>query len=254
MWATFSRECGVFALPSMVNGEQGNTERKYGGFWQSHSTGSYFKMSQKNIPKLWESPREGSIRQPWYQSQLTAPSHHPTRVLHHVPSWSHLGLLVFQCDPVAWVCLKSFLGGAYFVFCLPNSDGRFILENGCLGSRTTLRKPETIHWPGQEVSFKTNPRLLTSTHVEAATCSCTWISDNAALTWSHCHCFTTLRWAQQSHRWGFIMDHQLSQWCFFLFAVHVWVFSKFSRYLSKSKSWTLDLKLPPDVWVNGGPV
>lgn len=92
-------------------------------------------------------------------------------------SWRHLGLLVFQCDPVAWVCLKSFFG-AYFVFCLPNSDGRFILENGCLGSSTTLRKPETIHWPGQKVSFKTNPRLLTSTHTEAPTCSCTWISDN----------------------------------------------------------------------------
>lgn len=43
-----------------------------------------------------------------------------------------------------WSChmslLKVIFWGAYFVFCLPNSDGRFILENGCLGSRTTVRK------------------------------------------------------------------------------------------------------------------
>lgn len=107
-------------------------------------------------------------------------------------SWRHLGRLVFQCDPVAWVCLKSFFGGliSFYVPLTQMADSSWKMDAWAAEQNSENQRPST------DLDRKTNPRLLTSTHVEAPTCSCTWISDNAALTWSHCHCFTMLRLAQ----------------------------------------------------------
>lgn len=125
MRATFSQEHGVFALPSMVNGEQGNTERNYGeGFWQPRSPGSYFKMKKKkNIRKLheWEKApysSPGTSRNPELTYSISPLSDLSYCSLPSCCSWRHLGLLVFQCVPVTRVCLKSFFL-AYF--CSPSS-------------------------------------------------------------------------------------------------------------------------------------
>lgn len=231
MWATFSRERGVFALPSMVNGEQGNTERKYGGFWQPHSTRSCFRMLKENTSENSTSERRlhtAALVQVATRHQPRAPPLHSTLVLHHVLSWTHLDHLLFHCVPVTWVCLSSYIT-AYFLF----SPAFGIAETADSSGKNEVwaaeRHPENQSPPSDlDRKIIEYPPMVTNRHRHDGPHQFVITLHEHDLTGS---LFTMLCLGQQFHRWGFILAHGLS-----LCGLHgVWVFSKFSSYLSKSK-------------------
>lgn len=96
--------------------QRGNMEKDSG----SHTALEAISKWEKNIWKLYE----------WEKAAYSSPGTSRNQALTYstsppsycsppsCSSWRHLGLLVFQCVPVSWVCLRSFFL-AYFLFCSP---------------------------------------------------------------------------------------------------------------------------------------